>query len=133
MKALGVDKDKDIYDSIVTNEKMVPVVLANIEDSENTELYPYEKKLQLLGEDPQDAGGYFIIGGTERTLISMEDLAPNKIIVNSQCLHQYHEWNSSCDRRNQLPGKEVCCMAGKRIQGKEDVSDSRQEFATASR
>ncbi len=42
---------------------------------------PYEKKLQLLGEDPQDPGGYFIIGGTERTLISMEDLAPNKIIV----------------------------------------------------
>ncbi|MGC8546701.1 MAG: DNA-directed RNA polymerase subunit B [Thermoplasmata archaeon] len=42
---------------------------------------PYEKKVQLLGEDPQDPGGYFIIGGTERTLISMEDLAPNKIIV----------------------------------------------------
>ncbi len=42
---------------------------------------PYEKKIQLLGEDPQDPGGYFIIGGTERTLISMEDLAPNKIIV----------------------------------------------------
>ena len=28
-----------------------------------------------------DIVGYFIIGGTERTLISMEDLAPNKIIV----------------------------------------------------
>ncbi|MCL5680763.1 MAG: DNA-directed RNA polymerase subunit B [Candidatus Thermoplasmatota archaeon] len=42
---------------------------------------PFERKVQLLGEDPQDPGGYFIIGGTERTLISMEDLAPNKIIV----------------------------------------------------
>jgi len=41
----------------------------------------YEDKLKLLGEDPADPGGYFIIGGTERTLISMEDLAPNKIIV----------------------------------------------------
>src|SRR3989454_706223 len=34
-----------------------------------------------LGEDPYDPGGYFIIGGTERALISLEDLAPNRVLV----------------------------------------------------
>jgi len=32
-------------------------------------------------EDPDDPGGYFIINGTERTLILIEELAPNKPIV----------------------------------------------------
>ena len=32
-------------------------------------------------EDPMDLGGYFIINGTERSLIIVEDLAPNKIIT----------------------------------------------------
>lgn len=34
-----------------------------------------------LGEDPHDPGGYFIINGTERVITTLEDLAPNKIIV----------------------------------------------------
>ncbi len=33
------------------------------------------------GEDPDDPGGYFIINGTEKTLISVEDLAPNTLLV----------------------------------------------------
>jgi DNA-directed RNA polymerase subunit B" len=33
------------------------------------------------GEDPMDPGGYFIINGTERVLMTLEDLAPNKIMV----------------------------------------------------
>ena len=33
------------------------------------------------GEDLCDPGGYFIIGGTERALISLEDLAPNRVMV----------------------------------------------------
>ena len=32
-------------------------------------------------EDPTEPGGYFIIGGTERVLITLEDLAPNRIMV----------------------------------------------------
>lgn len=32
-------------------------------------------------EDLCDPGGYFIIGGTERALISLEDLAPNRVMV----------------------------------------------------
>ena len=37
--------------------------------------------LRRAGEDPLDPGGYFIINGTERVLISMEDLAPNRVTV----------------------------------------------------
>lgn len=33
------------------------------------------------GEDPDDPGGYFIIKGTERVLIGLEDLASNRILT----------------------------------------------------
>lgn len=33
------------------------------------------------GEDPDDPGGYFIINGTEKVLIAVEDLASNRILV----------------------------------------------------
>ncbi|MHA1595309.1 MAG: DNA-directed RNA polymerase subunit B [Candidatus Baldrarchaeia archaeon] len=33
------------------------------------------------GEDPNDPGGYFIINGSERVIVTQEDLAPNRIIV----------------------------------------------------
>jgi DNA-directed RNA polymerase beta subunit len=33
------------------------------------------------GEDPEDPGGYFIINGTERVLVNIEDLASNRFIV----------------------------------------------------
>ena len=33
------------------------------------------------GEDPDDLGGYFIINGNERTLITVEDLASNRFFV----------------------------------------------------
>jgi len=39
------------------------------------------RELVELGEDPLDPGGYFIVNGTERVLMTMEDLAPNKIMV----------------------------------------------------
>ena len=41
------------------------------------------KKEELIqkGEDPDDPGGYFIINGNERVLITVEDLAPNKLFV----------------------------------------------------
>jgi len=41
----------------------------------------YRAKLAELGEDPLDPGGYFIVGGTERVIISLEDLAPNRIFA----------------------------------------------------
>ncbi len=33
------------------------------------------------GEDPNDPGGYFIINGTEKALVKIEDLAANKFLV----------------------------------------------------
>ncbi len=36
------------------------------------------------GEDPDDPGGYFIINGTEKVLINIEDLAPNRMLVEKQ-------------------------------------------------
>lgn len=33
------------------------------------------------GEDPDDPGGYFIINGTEKVLISVEDLSPNNLTI----------------------------------------------------
>ena len=52
--------------------------------SPDTSAEDYDRYTQLLrksGEDPLDPGGYFIINGTERVLISMEDLAPNRVTV----------------------------------------------------
>jgi len=39
------------------------------------------EELKKLGEDPLDPGGYFIINGTEKSLMTLEDLAPNRILV----------------------------------------------------
>ncbi|QHN06782.1 MULTISPECIES: DNA-directed RNA polymerase subunit B'' [Methanothermobacter] len=33
------------------------------------------------GEDPADPGGYFIVNGSERSIVTMEEIAPNKIIL----------------------------------------------------
>ena len=33
------------------------------------------------GEDPNDSGGYFIVNGSERVVVAMEDLAANRILV----------------------------------------------------
>jgi DNA-directed RNA polymerase beta subunit len=33
------------------------------------------------GEDPDDTGGYFILNGNERVLITVEDLLPNKVFI----------------------------------------------------
>ncbi|MBS7639861.1 MAG: DNA-directed RNA polymerase subunit B [Candidatus Bathyarchaeia archaeon] len=40
-----------------------------------------EEELIRQGEDPLDPGGYFIINGSERVIVALEDLAPNRILV----------------------------------------------------
>ncbi len=37
-----------------------------------------------IGEDPDDPGGYFIINGTERVVVIVEDLVTNKLLVDVQ-------------------------------------------------
>ncbi len=41
-----------------------------------------DEELIEAGEDPLDPGGYFIINGSEHVIITLEDLAPNRIFVN---------------------------------------------------
>lgn len=41
----------------------------------------YAEELISYGEDPLDPGGYFISKGTERVLMTLEDLAPNRVLV----------------------------------------------------
>ena len=43
-----------------------------------------EQKLIDHGEDPSDPGGYFIINGSERVIVGLEDLSYNKIIVDAE-------------------------------------------------
>ena len=40
-----------------------------------------EDELLSFGEDPQEVGGYFIVNGSERVIVSLEDLAPNRVLV----------------------------------------------------
>ncbi len=44
-----------------------------------SQLLPEE--LIAHGEDPNDPGGYFVINGSERVIVALEDLAPNRILV----------------------------------------------------
>jgi DNA-directed RNA polymerase beta subunit len=40
-----------------------------------------ERELIEMGEDPLDPGGYFVINGIEKSLMTLEDLAPNRVFV----------------------------------------------------
>ena len=42
-----------------------------------------EQQLIDYQEDPRDPGGYFIINGSERVIVGLEDLSYNKIIVDA--------------------------------------------------
>jgi DNA-directed RNA polymerase subunit B len=40
-----------------------------------------KEELIACREDPDDPGGYFTVNGSERVIVAMEDLAPNRILV----------------------------------------------------
>lgn len=42
-------------------------------------------------EDPEDPGGYFIINGTERVVVIIEDLAPNRFYVEHKATGRYEQ------------------------------------------
>ena len=54
-----------------------------VDQAQDRKLTDEEYKQYLIDqkEDPREPGGYFIIGGTERVLITLEDLAPNRVMV----------------------------------------------------
>ena len=43
-----------------------------------------QEELSKNGEDPYDPGGYFIVNGTEKAIITVEDLASNIFVVEKQ-------------------------------------------------
>jgi DNA-directed RNA polymerase beta subunit len=49
------------------------------------------EELEKAGEDPDDPGGYFIVNGTERVLVLIEEIAPNRMIVEKQNIGNYTE------------------------------------------
>lgn len=68
-------------ESFTTQIGNLPIMLK----SKNCHLYKLgREELIEKGEDPDDPGGYFIINGTEKVLISIEDLSPNRILIEKQ-------------------------------------------------
>ncbi|HDM67399.1 MAG TPA: DNA-directed RNA polymerase subunit B, partial [Thermoplasmatales archaeon] len=68
---------------IMVKSKACNLYKANIEERLDRELSEeeYIEELRKMQEDPLDPGGYFISNGTERVLITVEDLAPNRVLV----------------------------------------------------
>src|SRR3990170_800804 len=67
--------------TIIVKSKRCLLYKENMETEGELTQDEYKRKLIETGEDPYDPGAYFIIGGTERGLISLEDLAPNRVLV----------------------------------------------------
>ncbi|RLF27532.1 MAG: DNA-directed RNA polymerase subunit B [Thermoplasmata archaeon] len=68
---------------IMIKSKACNVAKEAFEEKEGRELTDeeYYDMLRKVQEDPLDPGGYFISNGTERVLITVEDLAPNRVLV----------------------------------------------------
>ncbi len=49
----------------------------------------YHDKLREAREDPLDPGAHFISNGTERVLITLEDLAPNRVLIEKNTRYGY--------------------------------------------
>ncbi|MCI2415521.1 MAG: DNA-directed RNA polymerase subunit B [Candidatus Aramenus sp.] len=58
----------------------LPVMLKSVADP--TSNLSAEKLIEI-GEDPKDPGGYFIVNGSERVIVTQEDLATNRVLVDT--------------------------------------------------
>jgi DNA-directed RNA polymerase subunit B len=76
-------------------QEPVRVLLAEIPVMVKSKLCPLSKmskeELEEIGEDPDDPGGYFIVNGTERVLVLIEEIAPNRMILEKQNVSNYTE------------------------------------------
>ena len=65
-------------ESFTTQIGNMPIMLR----SKNCHLYKLSREeLMQHGEDPDDFGGFFIINGTEKAIVSIEDLASNRFMT----------------------------------------------------
>ena len=71
---------------------MVKSILCNLHRNfltgEGSSDAEYREGLKAKSEDPMDPGGYFIVNGTERVLVCLEDLAPNRVMVEQEERYQ---------------------------------------------
>ncbi|MFH0830339.1 MAG: DNA-directed RNA polymerase subunit B'' [Candidatus Aenigmatarchaeota archaeon] len=73
----------------------VPVMIGELPVMIKSATCPLSKmtrqQLPEYGEDQDDPGGYFIVNSTERALILIEEIAPNRMIVQKQDAGNYRE------------------------------------------
>jgi DNA-directed RNA polymerase subunit B len=79
---------EEVEEEIGNMPVMIKSILCNLHRNyltgENSSDEEYKKGLRSKNEDPEDPGGYFIVNGTERVLVCLEDLAPNRVMVESE-------------------------------------------------
>jgi DNA-directed RNA polymerase subunit B" len=74
----GEEEERRAVDTAETKVGRMPVMVG----SEKCNIAGFsDEELIDIGEDPADPGGYFIVNGSERVLMTSEDLAPNKILA----------------------------------------------------
>jgi DNA-directed RNA polymerase subunit B len=83
---------EEVEEEIGNMPVMVKSILCNLHRNhltgENSSDEEYKNGLKSKSEDPEDPGGYFIVNGTERVLVCLEDLAPNRVMVESEERYQ---------------------------------------------
>jgi len=76
-------------------QETINVFLAELPVMLKSKICPLSKlsreELESKGEDPEDPGGYFIINGTERVLVLIEEIAQNRMILERQNVGNYTE------------------------------------------
>jgi DNA-directed RNA polymerase subunit B" len=74
----GEEGEERVVDSTETKVGRMPIMVGS--DKCNIAGFSDDELIEI-GEDPADPGGYFIVNGSERVLMTSEDLAPNKILA----------------------------------------------------
>ncbi|MCL5984504.1 MAG: DNA-directed RNA polymerase subunit B [Candidatus Thermoplasmatota archaeon] len=83
----GVERESEMVHigdmPIMVRSRLCSLSKANMERTCGMPLTDEEYRARLMeyNEDPYDPGGYFIISGTERVIISLEDRASNRIFA----------------------------------------------------
>ncbi|MEF8779517.1 MAG: DNA-directed RNA polymerase subunit B'', partial [Haloferacaceae archaeon] len=74
----GEEEPETVVDSTETKVGRMPIMVG----SKKCNMAGFTETERIeIGEDPVDPGGYFIVNGSERVLMTSEDLAPNKILA----------------------------------------------------
>ncbi|MFB6298914.1 MAG: DNA-directed RNA polymerase subunit B'', partial [Halobacteriales archaeon] len=74
----GEEEEERVVDEAETKVGRMPIMVGS--QKCNIAEFGVEELIEI-GEDPADPGGYFIVNGSERVLMTSEDLAPNKILA----------------------------------------------------